>query len=409
MRARTAARWTRAPWLYVLVALAGLVPVLLAGQFTSRYAVNAVADAEYALRLIVPLATGYCAYLGSELAPYVDRMSSRRTWFRGMSALVWPALLAPLAAYLTVVASVLVLSDALGSTAGANALSLIGTGLAMTFGWSVFGVVVGSVLPTLAAPALAIAVHLLLTWPPALATTPWPRLLTGIQYGCCTSAQQPIAASLLFALGLAAILLAVSRAAAAAPTRGARAKALASASTIAGAALVGVAMSVPVGRTFGLAEPRPDETVCRGGQPVTCLWPEDAADVDLVATWVSDAYRAWSDNPLGADPPEQLSEFTGNPGQHYLGFTPGVSRPQLAANVAYADLMTRGGGGMCAAEAPDVQAASIWLTHEAGLDASSLMVAPSVREEVDRVLALTPDSQQAWFSDVLEELSRCRR
>lgn len=407
MRGRTAARWTLAPVLVVVYAVLGWLYIAPGGSVSTGYAVTIVADAEYALRVLAPLSAGVCAFLSRPVGRYLDARSSVRSWARGLLTLTWPALGAAAVAYLIVIVALGVSAGGLGELVNMRALSMIVTGESVLLAWGAVGLLAGSVAHPLVAPLLAVAVHLVLTWSAALAT-PWPRLLTGIQYGCCTSAQQPRLDSLGFALGAAGVLLAVCLLAATMGGMRRRRNAVALGLVVGSSLLVLAARTLPVGEEHVLAEPRPDETVCQAGEPEVCLWPESADDLPAVSSWLVSAWDAWTQRGVDLDRPAIISDYSADPDTPGLGYQVGAGQAQTVANAAYTGLVTRGGGGMCAFEAEGVQAASVWLARVAGIDTSDMQMPPSVRDEVATVTGLGVRDQDAWLEDVLAGLDRCR-
>lgn len=175
------------------------------------------------------------------------------------------------------------------------------------------------------------------------------------QYGCCTVTQQPRLDSLVFAALLALVLVTVC--AVSAVMRGPRRRRIAMVlgAILGWTGLAVVAQSLPVGAEHVLAEPRPDETVCRDGEPRVCPWPESAADLPAVGGWLSSAWDVWEGQGFDLDRPVTVSDFAVDPDLPALGYRRGSGQAQTTANAAYLELVTRGGGGMCAVEVPGVQ------------------------------------------------------
>lgn len=407
MRLRAALRWSWAPVLMSAYVISSLVYVLPGADLTGRYGPGIVADAEYALRVISPLSAGMCAFLGGQASRYVDGRTGVRGWRRGMLALTWPALVAAAISYLVVIGILAGLHGAPTQVLGPRSLLMVLTGQSVLLAWGLVGIVAGSVAHRLLAPILVIALHLLLTWAPALAV-PWPRLLTGIQYGCCTPTSRPDPAALWFTMGLAAALIGTAWISSVHD----RVRRRATLSLGLGASAAGLSLAaslLPLGDQYLLAQPRPDETVCLGSEPQVCLWPENRQDLPVVSDSLGDAHGAWVQAALPLPLPDRVSDYTDEVDGPGLNYLPGTDRAQVQANAAYSALIAHGGGGYCAQEVPGVQVASIWMVRLVGSDTTALRLPPEIQTAVDEVTARPMARQLAWFSEVTDALAGCPR
>lgn len=406
MRRAIAVRWTFAAAMLPVYVLLGFLYVVPNASETSPFGPHLVGEAQFALRVLIPLSAGACAFLGGQLGQHLDRRADVRSWWAGMARLTWPAPVAAGLAYILIVLGVGALNGSVAALLDYRGLLMVGAGTLLTIGWSCVGLVIGSIAPPVVAALLAVVLHLLLTWLPALAT-PWPRLLTGIQYGCCGPTTVPDRAALLFSILLSSALLMVAFAAAHSRRTALRRGVLLGSLGLVAIVFVLAARTLPVGAKYVLADPRPDETVCRQGKPTVCLWPENAEALPDVSSWLGSAYSSWADVAPDLPLPPRVSDAVHEAGAPGLGYRPGASRAQVQANSAYGALVDLGGNGMCAQEVPGLQTASLWLTERAGSSTEELQVGPDVRRLLEEVRRLPAEEQSRWLAEVTAGLRRC--
>lgn len=339
MKTLTALRWSRAPWM-ALLAVGAILLFITGTTFPTTYAADVFSRIDFTLRALAPLAAAGAAWFTAEISGYASDHRAGRSWWAGVLRAVWPALVIPAVIYAATLAwGVIFRAGALPSPA---TWAMAGLNLAALVVWGLVGVLVGSAGQRLAAPALAVGVHLVYAFLPAM-TTPWLRQLTGVQTGCCASATAPgwgfMATGALFygllAIGCLAAGFLSAR----------RWVGLLVSLAVAGGAASAVAITSAGSEEYLMSVPRTDPLVCQEGHPTVCLWPEHQDQLPQVSKALARAQQTLTEQGAPALS-DRISEHEGD-GAGPLGYDPRVSEAPLVTNSAYVSLVELAGREKC--------------------------------------------------------------
>lgn len=356
MKALTTLRWSRAPWL-ALLAVGGTVLFIAGTRFPHSYTADVFSRIDFTLRALAPLTAAGAAYLTAEIAEYVSRHRAGRSWWAGVLRAVWPAVAIPAVVYSSALAwGLIVKAGALPSPA---TWAMAGLNLAALVTWGLVGVLVGSTGQRLAAPVLAVAVHLFYAFLPAM-TTPWLRQLPGVQTGCCATDTAPgwgfMATGALFYGLLAAGCVAAGLLSAR------RWAGLLASLAFAGGAASALAINSTGSDEYVMSVPRTDPLVCQEGHPTVCLWPEHQDRLPQVSQALAQAQQTLTEHGAPALS-DRISEHEGD-GAGPLGYRRDLSEAPMVTNAAYISLAQQAGREKCGKT--DLRSAAVAMALAAG-------------------------------------------
>ncbi|GAA0299179.1 hypothetical protein GCM10010302_42160 [Streptomyces polychromogenes] len=387
-----------------LVIHANLRPDVLKG-----YGPAVFGQAAYALPFVIAACAGSAAWEGARLrrggvfdqAPVRGRLGIVipvlvPVWLMGVSGLLSALAFAAVAT---------------GTAPAPSHLGMLGAEGLLAAAATLTGYLAGRILPGIAAGPVALTAGFCLAAFPVSMDSAWPRQLVAGEFSmCCSTASvidpRALWAPLIFAGGLcAAALLLVHRPT---PRNGAVALLLAAAGATA-------ALPSARGLGYGSVTARADaELVCdTAGRPRVCLWPEVAADGQVVAQTRTFAARL---EQAGVPMPASLTGArtrTLGPGEARLGLTGHLRGAEDVAGSLTSALLPPNGVPACARTTGQYRASAplaAWLTAVALQSPPRPgRLSPDDTVLVQQVLRAPREQQLAWFEYNRQALTTCDR
>ncbi|RKS97204.1 hypothetical protein BX286_7018 [Streptomyces sp. 3211.6] len=375
---------------------------------TAGYGPSVLGRATYALPFAIAACAASAAWEGARLrrggvfgqAPA-----------RGRLGIVLPVLVPVwLMGVLGLLTSLAVSVVATGAAPAPSHLGMLGADGLLLAAATLTGYLAGRLLPGVVAAPVALTAGFCLAAFPVSMSSGWPRQLVAAAFSECCSLDSVIDpravwAPVAFAGGLcAAALLLVHR-----PTLRNRAVAL-----LLAAAGTAAALPPAVGLGYSPVTARDEsELVCdTGGRPEVCLWPEVAADGQVVAQTRTFAARL---EQAGVRLPPTLTDARDlAPGEARLGIK---NRPRDAEDIAYAlasAVLPPGGLPECARitgrflAAPALVPLSAWVTAVAlQSPPRSGQISPDDAALLQQVLRAPREQQLAWYEYNRQALTTC--